>query len=68
MRKALGKIKPTPELLEVYRNIGLFLKRNPEIKAKKLVLGWEVNVSTIPDDKVEEWLEIIKFDYKTIDK
>lgn len=68
MRKPLPKVKVTPELKEHYKKVGLFLKSHPEIKSRKLVLGFEVNIGTIPDNLVEEWLEITKFDYKKIDK
>lgn len=68
MRKSIEKVKATPELLAHYKKVETFLKANPMIRSRKLVLGYEVNVSTIPDDLIEEWLEITKFDYKTLDK
>ena len=68
MRKPIPKVKATPELLAHYKKVGNFLKENPMIRSRKLVLGYEVNVSTIPDNLIEEWLEITKFDYKQIDK
>ncbi len=67
-RKPLPKVTVTPELKEHYRRVGSFLKAHPEIKSKKLVLGYQVDVSTIPDELVQEWLEVTEFDYKTIDK
>ena len=68
MRKPLEKVKVTPELIAHYKKVGEFLKRNPMIRSRKLILGYEVNVSTIPNNLIEEWLEITKFDYKQIDK
>ena len=68
MRKAIGKIKVIPELKEHYKRVGSFLKSHPEIKSRKLVLGYEVDIGTIPDNLVEEWLKVTEFDYKTIDE
>ena len=68
MIKALDKIKVTHELKEHYKKVGLFLKAHPEIKSRKLVLGYEVDIGTIPDNLVKEWLKITEFDYKKIDK
>ena len=61
MRKAIGKIKVTSELKEHYKRVGSFLKSHPEIKSRKLVLGFEVRIDTIPDELVEEWLSICDF-------
>ena len=68
MRKPIPKIKVTNELKEHYKRVGLFLKSYPEIKSRKLVLGFEVDVGTIPENLVGEWLKVTEFDYKTIDK
>jgi len=58
--KSLDKIKITPELKEYYRRIGLFLKAHPEIESKKLVLGYQVKINTIPKHLINEWIEITK--------
>ena len=58
--KSLDKIKITPELKEYYRIIGLFLKAHPEIESKKLVLGYQVKINTIPKHLINEWIEITK--------
>jgi len=63
MRKALEKIKVTPELLDHYKKVGKFLKENPMIQSKKLVLGYQVAVNTIPDHLIEEWLEVTKYEH-----
>ena len=68
MRKKIEQIKLTPELILHYKRVGLFLKSHPEIKSRKLVLGFEVDVGTIPENLVGEWLKVTEFDYKTIDK
>lgn len=68
MRKKINKIELTPELILHYKKVGEFLKTHPEIKSRKLVLGFEVDISTIPDNLVSEWLEVSKFNYKLIDK
>lgn len=64
MRKPIEKIKVSNELKDHYKRVGLFLKSHPEIKYRKLVLGFEVDVGSIPDELVGEWLEVTKFDYK----
>jgi len=62
-RKALDKVAKTPKLMEHYRNVGLFLKSHPEIQWRKLALGFEVNVGTIPENLISEWLEVSAFEY-----
>lgn len=64
MRKAIEKIKVTPELIEHYRKVGEFLKKHPKIQYKKLVLGYQVNIGTIPDNLINEWIEVATFNYK----
>jgi len=63
VRKAIEQVKRTPELLNHYKKVGIFLKSHPEIESKKLVLGFQVNVGTIPDNLVSEWLEITKYEH-----
>lgn len=63
MRKPIEKIKLTPKLILHYKQVGEFLKEHPEIQSKKLVVGYQVNVGTIPDELVDEWLEICNFKY-----
>ena len=58
--KPIPKIKVTQELKDYYKRVGLFLKNNPTIKSRKLALGFEVDISTIPKIKEEEWIEITK--------
>jgi len=62
-RKALDKVARTPKLMEHYRNVGLFLKSHPEIESKKLALGFQVRVDTIPKHLISEWLEVSAFEY-----
>ena len=62
MRRAIPQIKVTPKLLAYYSRVGVFLKLHPEIKSRKLKLGFEVNIGTIPDNLVEEWIEVVKQD------
>jgi hypothetical protein len=64
MRKKIEKINLTPELKEHYKCVGEFLKEHPEIQSKKLVVGYQVDVSTIPDELVDEWIEVANY-YKT---
>ena len=62
-RKALNKVARTPKLMEHYKAVGVFLKSHPEIQWRKLALGFEVDISTIPNESIEEWLNVTKFDY-----
>lgn len=64
MRKALDKITVTPELKQHYKRVGIFLKTHPEIQSKKLAIGFQVNIGTIPKKLIEEWLEVSAFEYK----
>lgn len=61
MRK-IEQIKVTPKLLAYYSRVGAFLKLHPEIKSRKLKLGFEVNVGSIPPNLIEEWIEVVKQD------
>lgn len=59
MRKALEKTPYTPELKQRQVELRKFLRSVPEIKWKELrPFGFEIDVGTIPDDKVEEFLKI----------
>jgi hypothetical protein len=57
--KPIPKIPYTPELKERQVNLRKFLRGVPEIQWKELrPFGFQINVGTIPDDKVEEFLKI----------
>lgn len=59
MRKSLPKIQITPELKERQLKLRKFLRSVPEIGWRELrPIGFEINVSTIPEDKICEFLEI----------
>lgn len=59
MRKAIPKIPITPELKERQVNLRKFLRRFPDIQWKELKpFGFQINVGTIPDEAVEEFLLI----------
>lgn len=61
-RKALDKLDLTPERKEHYKNLGLWLKANPEIEHKKLSpVGFAINISTITTNKTEEFIRISTF-------
>lgn len=64
MRKKIEQIKLTPELVLHYKKVGEFLKAHPEIEYKKLVVGYQVNIGTIPNELVDEWIEVSSY-YKT---
>jgi hypothetical protein len=63
MRKALDRIKPTPELIAYYKRVGDFLRKHKEIKFKALKLGFEVDTSTIPKSLITEWLNVTEIKY-----
>lgn len=59
MRKAIPKIEYTPELKQRQIDLRKFLRSQPEIKWKELrPFGFEIDVGTIPDSAVEEFLKI----------
>lgn len=59
MRKAIPKIPITPELKERQLRLRKFLRSVPEIQWRELrPIGFEINIGTIPDEAVEEFLEI----------
>jgi hypothetical protein len=59
MRRALDKIPYTPELKEHYKKLQKWMEQYPEIEFKKLhPFGLQINVGTIPDEAVEEFLII----------
>jgi len=59
MRKALPKTPYTPELKQRQVDLRKFLRRFPEIQWKELKpFGFQINIGTIPDEAVEEFLEI----------
>ena len=58
-RRALPKIEITPELREKQLLLRKFLRSVPDIRWKELrPIGFEIDISTIPKDKAEEFLEI----------
>ena len=63
MRKKIEQIKLTPELILHYKKVGEFLKAHPEIESKKLVVGYQVNIGTIPNELVDEWIVTCNFKY-----
>ena len=63
MRKKIEQIKLTPELILHYKQVGEFLRAHPEIKSRKLKVGYEVNIGSISDHLDEEWLEICTSKY-----
>jgi hypothetical protein len=62
-RRALPKIEITQELKNHYKAVGVFLKANSEIQWRKLALGFEVNIGTIPKHLISEWLEVSAFEH-----
>ena len=60
-RRALDKLELSEERKTHYKNLGVFLKNNPEIEYKKLTVGFQINIGTVPNDKVEEFIIISTF-------
>ena len=64
-RRALDKLDLSPERKEHYKNLGLWLKANPEIEHKKLSpVGFAINIGTIPKHKTADFIEISTFKHK----
>lgn len=61
MRRPLDKIKLTPERKTHYSNLHAWLKLHPEIKFKKLAVGFSIDTSTISPDLVEEFLRVCTY-------
>ena len=60
MRKtAMDKIPKTPELIAYYKKVSDWCKANGVPFKKLQPTGLQVNVSDIPRDKANEWIEII---------
>lgn len=58
-RKALDKIEVTPEMKERQLKMRAFLRSNAAISYKELrPIGFQIDISTIPKDKAEEFLLI----------
>lgn len=61
-KRALDKLDLSEERKTHYKNLGVFLKANPEIEYKKLSpVGFAINISTIPANKTEEFIRISTF-------
>ena len=59
MRKAIPKVIISPEMKERQLKLRSFLRGNKEIEFKELrPIGFSINISTIPKNKVEEFLFI----------
>ena len=62
-KRALDKLDLSEERKEHYKNLGLWLKANPEIEYKKLSpIGFSVDISTIPENLIEKWINISTFE------
>ena len=59
MKKPIQKLAYTPELKQRQVNLRKFLRGHPQIEWKELSpFGFQINVGTIPDEAVEEFLKI----------
>ena len=62
-RIPLDKYKPSPEKIEHYKTLHIWLKGNKEIEFKKLIpFGFSINTLTIPTNKVDEFIKVCTFD------
>jgi hypothetical protein len=62
MRKPIEKIKLTPELKLHYDTLHKWMRLHPEIQHKKLQpFGFQISVNTVPDELVDEFIEISTF-------
>lgn len=61
-RRALDKLELSDERKKHYKELGVWLKANPEIEYRKLSpIGFQINIGTIPSDKTEEFIRISTF-------
>lgn len=59
MRKAIPKVKISPEMKERQLKLRSFLRENKGIEFKELrPIGFSIDIRTIPQDKVNEFLLI----------
>lgn len=59
MKKLPSKIIITPEIKERQLKLRSFLRENKGIEFKELrPIGFSINISTIPEDKINEFLSI----------
>ena len=59
MAKLPSKVIITPEMKERQLKLRSFLRGNNEIEFKELrPIGFSINISTIPEDKINEFLSI----------
>lgn len=58
-RKAMDKVQITPELMQQQKDMRAFLRSRPEIQWKEIrPLGFQVDISTIPEEVEMEFLRI----------
>jgi hypothetical protein len=58
-KKALTKVANTEERKQVQKELREFFRRNPDISFRELrPTGFQIDIGTIPEDKVEEFLNI----------
>ena len=59
--KSLGVYKPSEAKKEHYRKVGVWLKSNPQIEYRKLALGYQIDISTVPSELSEEFIQTVTF-------
>jgi len=59
--KSLGVYKPSEAKKEHYKKVGVWLKSNPQISYKKLAIGYQIDISTVPVELSEEFIQNITF-------
>lgn len=64
-RIALGKYIPSEAKKLQYKQLQAWLRNNPEIEFKKISpYGFSINVATVPENKVDEFISVVSFDDK----
>jgi hypothetical protein len=59
MKKPIPKVKITVEMKERQLKLRNFLRENKGIEFRELrPIGFSINISTIPDDKINDFLSI----------
>jgi hypothetical protein len=62
MRKAQPKFLVSEARKQHYAILYSFLRKHPEIEFKKLPIGFQINIATIPECLENEFLELATFD------
>ena len=61
MPRKLPKLDLTHERALHYKNLGIWLRANPQIQHRRLKVGFEINVCTVPEHLIDEFIAVSTF-------